>query len=96
MVKTFRWSWILVLQFQSCSRRRGEDGLQKSQIKLKTYTGEALEIIGQVRVEVTYQDQLKEKNEWFIRPPTDHHVLNGVAQWFNLTLAWKKATCRDL
>ena len=33
---------------------------QKSQIKLKTYTGEALEIIGQVQVEVTYQDQLNE------------------------------------
>ena len=31
-----------------------------SQIKLKTYTGEALEIIGQVQVEVTYQDQLNE------------------------------------
>ena len=60
MVKTFRWSWTLVLQFQSCSRRRGEDGPQKSQIKLKTYTGEALEIIGQVQVEVTYQDQLNE------------------------------------
>ena len=60
MVKTFRWSWTLVLQFESFSRRRGEDGPQKSQIKLKTYTGEALEIIGQVRVEVTYQDQLNE------------------------------------
>ena len=33
---------------------------------------------------------LKEKNEWFIRPSTDHRVLIGVAQWFNLTLAWKK------
>ena len=32
----------------------------------------------------------QEKNEWFIRPSTDHHVLNVVAQWFNLTLAWKK------
>ena len=30
---------------------------EKSQIKLKTYTGEALVIIGQARVEVTYQDQ---------------------------------------
>ena len=30
---------------------------EKSQIKLKTYTGEALDIIGQARVEVNYQDQ---------------------------------------
>ena len=34
--------------------------------------------------------RLKEKNEWLIRPSTDHHVLNVAAQWFNLTLAWKK------
>ena len=33
---------------------------------------------------------LKEKNERFIRPSTDHRVLNVVAQWFNLTFAWKK------
>ena len=33
---------------------------------------------------------LSEKNEWFIRPPTDHHVFNVVAQWFNLTLTWNK------
>ena len=38
----------------------------------------------------TRHNGLKEKNEWFIRPSTDHHVLNVVAQWFNLTLAWKK------
>ena len=36
------------------------------------------------------------KNDYFIRPSTDHHVSNVVAQWFNLTLTWKKATCRDL
>ena len=33
---------------------------------------------------------LKEKNEWLIRPSTDHHVLNVIAQRFNLTLEWKK------
>ena len=34
---------------------------------------------------------LKEKkNEWLIRPSTDHLVLNIVVQWFNFTLAWKK------
>ena len=33
---------------------------------------------------------LKEKNEWFIRPSTDHLLLSIVAQWSNLTLAWKK------
>ena len=31
-----------------------ESPLEESQIKLKTYTGEALEIIGQALVEVTY------------------------------------------
>ena len=31
--------------------------LQESQIKLKTYTGEALKIIGQALVKETYQDQ---------------------------------------
>ena len=30
------------------------------------------------------------KNEWLIRPSTDHLVLNIVVQWFNFTLAWKK------
>ena len=39
---------------------------------------------------------LKEKKKCFIRPSTNHHVLNAVAQEFHLTLAWKKATCRDL
>ena len=32
----------------------------------------------------------REKNEWLIRPSTDHLVLNIVVQWFNFTLAWKK------
>ncbi|KAL9950577.1 hypothetical protein ACROYT_G043093 [Oculina patagonica] len=31
--------------------------LEESKMKLRTYTGEALEILGQARVEVTYQDQ---------------------------------------
>ena len=49
-------------QFQSCPRRHGEGGsrkvpLEESQIKLKTYRGEALEIIGQALVEETYQDK---------------------------------------
>ena len=30
------------------------------------------------------------KSEWFIRLSIDYHVLNAVAQEFNLTLAWKK------
>ena len=43
----------------SYPRRHGEGGsrkvpLEESQIKLKTYRGEALEIIGQALVEVTY------------------------------------------
>ena len=42
---------------------------------------------------------LKEKNEWLIRPSTDHHVLNVIAQPVNGSiwlLSGKKATCRDL
>ena len=31
--------------------------LEKSQVKLKTYTGEALDVIGQARVNVSYKDQ---------------------------------------
>ena len=49
-------------QFPSCPRRRGEGGsakvpLQESLIKLKNYTGEALEIVGQTLIEVIYQNK---------------------------------------
>ena len=33
---------------------------------------------------------LRKKNEWSIRPSTDHHALNVVAQWFNLTRVEKR------
>ena len=32
----------------------------------------------------------KKKIIGFNRPSTDHHVLNAVAQWFDLTLRRKK------
>ena len=32
--------------------------LEESQIELRTYTGEALDIIGQANVQVTYQDNI--------------------------------------
>ena len=38
-------------------RRFPKVPLEESQIKFKTYTGEALEIIGQAVVEETYQDK---------------------------------------
>ena len=38
----------------------------------------------------------KGKKKCFIRPSTNHHVLNAVAQEFHLTLAWKKSNMSRL
>ena len=48
---------VSIMSEEACRRRFPKVPLEESQIKLKTYTGEALEIIRQALVEVTYQDQ---------------------------------------
>ena len=45
---------VSIMSEETCGRRFPKVPLEESQIKLKTYTGEALEIIGQALVEVTY------------------------------------------
>ncbi|RMX49481.1 hypothetical protein pdam_00017639 [Pocillopora damicornis] len=45
---------VSIMSEEACRRRFPKVPLEESQIKLKTYTGEALEIIGQALVEVTY------------------------------------------
>ena len=48
---------VSVMSEEAWGRRFPKVPWKESQIMLKTYTGEALEIIGQALVEVTYQDQ---------------------------------------
>lgn len=48
---------ISIMPEEAWSRQFPKIPLQEFQIKLKTYTGEAPEIIGQALVELTYQDQ---------------------------------------
>ena len=45
---------VSIMSEEACRRRFPKVPLEESQIKLKTYTGEALEIIGQALMEVTY------------------------------------------
>ena len=48
---------VSIMSEEAWRRRFPKVPLEDSQIKLKTYTIEALEIIGQALVEATYQDQ---------------------------------------
>ena len=48
---------VSIMSEEAWRRQLPKVPLEESKIKLKTYTGEALEIIGQAQVEVTYQDQ---------------------------------------
>lgn len=45
---------VSIMSEEAWRRRFPKVPLEESQIKLKTYTGEALKIIGQALVEVTY------------------------------------------
>lgn len=49
---------VSIMSEETWRRRFPNVALQESQIKLKTYIGEALEIIGRARVEVIYRDQI--------------------------------------
>ena len=48
---------VSIMTEEAWRRRFPKVPLEESQIKFKTYTGEALEIIGQALVEETYQDK---------------------------------------
>lgn len=49
---------VLIMSEEAWRKRFPTAPLEESQIKLRTYTGEALDIIGQANVQVTYQDQI--------------------------------------
>lgn len=49
---------VSIMSEEAWRKRFPTAPLEESQIKLRTYTGEALDIIGQANVQVTYQDQI--------------------------------------
>ena len=49
---------VSIMSEEAWRKRFPTASLEESQIKLRTYTGEALDIIGQANVQVTYQDQI--------------------------------------
>ena len=49
---------VSIMSEEAWRKRFPTAPLEESQIKLRTYTGEALDIIGQTNVQVTYQDQI--------------------------------------
>lgn len=48
---------VLIMSEEAWKKRFPKAPLEKSTLKLRTYTGEALDIVGQVHVQVAYQDQ---------------------------------------
>ena len=46
-----------IMSEEAWKKKLSKIPLEESQMKLRTYTGEALEIVGQAQVNVTYQDQ---------------------------------------
>lgn len=49
---------VSIMSEEAWRKRFPTAPLDESQIKLRTYTGEAPDIIGQANVQVTYQDQI--------------------------------------
>lgn len=49
---------VSIMSEEAWRKRFPTAPLEESQIKFRTYTGEALDIIGQANVQVTYQDQI--------------------------------------